>query len=158
MRKLILAMAFVALVATASGYDLHTKALTPVRENATPKGAPIVLVKGGACRCAIAWDIGCEPLSDCGPYKRASASIGPALGILTNAFAHVFGAVPDVIDAKDPVAVAQSRQALGARHELRQLPFIAGKQDREGGQRHRFRYHGGNGFERLRIRHDQTGR
>ena len=127
-----------ALAASAAAgvpaYDLHAPDLVPVKENARPKTAPVVLVKGGVCRCAIAWDVGCEPPSECGSYKRARASIGPALEILTNAFAHVYGAVPDVVDAKDSAAVARydSVIALGDSPITRALGYAPEREPDQG--------------------------
>ena len=95
-----------AVVACAAfAYDLHTPALTPITEEPPPPGAPVKLVEGGRLRFAIAWNPSCE--TNCGAYKPTRASITPALAVLTNACAHVFGAVPEIVDAADDAACAK---------------------------------------------------
>ncbi|MBQ6328586.1 MAG: DUF4838 domain-containing protein [Kiritimatiellae bacterium] len=133
-RRLVSVLAVAFLASVACGYDLHTKALTPISENAVPAGSPLTLVENGECRCAIAWNVGCEPASDCGPYKRTRASIGPALEILTNAFAHVFGVVPDIVDAKDSAAVSRYDCviALGASPLTRALGYAPEREPDQG--------------------------
>ena len=44
--KKIVSIGAALMAAAVFGYDLHTKALTPVRENAKPNGTPVVLVQG----------------------------------------------------------------------------------------------------------------
>ena len=40
-RRLVSVLAVALLASVACGYDLHTKALTPIRENAVPAGSPL---------------------------------------------------------------------------------------------------------------------
>ncbi len=94
-----------AVALGAAAYDLHTPALTPITEDPEPAGDPVALVEGGRLRFAIAWNPQCE--TNCGAYKPTRASIGPALQVLTNAFAHVFGAAPEIVDAADEAACAR---------------------------------------------------
>ena len=120
------------VVTGVPAYDLHTKALVPVRENVRPSGEPLELVKDGAYRFAIAWNAGCE--RDCGPYKPTMPSITPALEILKEAFAHTFGKEPDVIDANDPKAANRYAHviALGASPLTRRLGFDPAKEPDQG--------------------------
>ncbi len=67
----VAAVAFLAAIA-AMGYDIHSKCLTPIVEDPVPAGAPVPLVKGGACDFRIVWDAkdkrqnqAAELLSDC---------------------------------------------------------------------------------------------
>ena len=121
-----------ALILPSSAYDLHSRALVPIRENARPAGKPLVLVKGGDYRFAIAWSVGCE--RHCGPSRPTLPSIGPALDILTEAFERTFGRKPDVIDAGDASAVGryESVIALGASPLTRRLGFDPRKEPDQG--------------------------
>ncbi len=103
-RTICFAVAALAACAAAA-YDLHTPALTPITEDAVPPGDPVQLASGGSLRFAIAWNPKCE--TNCGDYKPTRASIRPALQVLTNAFAHVLGAVPEIVDASDSAACAR---------------------------------------------------
>ena len=108
-----------------SAYDIHTSALTPITEDAVPSGAPMRLVEGGRLRFAIAWNPACE--TNCGPYRPTMASIGPALDVLTNAFAHVFGSEPQIVDASDKSECAKWPHllVLGENALSRQLGLFA---------------------------------
>lgn len=122
----------VSAITGLPAYDLHTRALVPVRENVRPSCRPLELVRDGECRFAIAWNEGCE--KNCGKYRRTSASVTPALAILTEAFERTFGRAPDVIDAKDARAVARYPfvLALGPSPVTRKFGFDTAKEPDQG--------------------------
>ena len=120
-----------ALPPAVAAYDLHDRTLVPISEDPVQVGDPIELVRDGRYRCAIAWNPACEPQSAC---VRSAASITPALTVLTNAFAHTFGAVPPVIDAGDEAALAKydCLVALGNSMLTRRLGFDPAKEPEQG--------------------------
>ena len=91
--KTTLAAAFLALLVTSAGaYDLHVKALTPVREEPAASHPPLRLVRDG--RLDFALD------ADWSGSTRSRFYRAEALEILTQACARVFGAVPRTGDAR----------------------------------------------------------
>lgn len=58
MKRLILTLAGLAAAFAASAYDIHAKALTPIREKAKPAGKALELVKGGRCDFSLVYDKG----------------------------------------------------------------------------------------------------
>ena len=106
----------ITLLATADlfGYDLHTKALTPITEDPAPKGAAVTLVKGGVPECAVVFD-------KCDAWARE-------LEVITNAFARCTGRMPDVYTSAQSNEYMRAKallllgdqplvRALGLRHE-----------------------------------------
>lgn len=79
----------------ANAYDLHTKELTPIKEEKAPVGAPVKLIEDGQLKFVIAADLQAEKRTkNC----HAEKSIAPAIEILKEAFALASGTTPEVID------------------------------------------------------------
>lgn len=80
----------------ATAYDLHTRELTPVKENPRPAGEPIRLVADGGLTFVIATDLQAEARTE---NCRAQKSIAPAVELLQDAFRLTTGRTPEVVDA-----------------------------------------------------------
>lgn len=91
----VLIVAHVAM--TSAGYDLKTRALTPIELEPAPAGAEMKFVENGKLNFVIVADTKTE-----GTIRaKTEDSIRPALVELTNAFARCFGAAPAVLDFRE---------------------------------------------------------
>ena len=94
----------------ASGYDIHTKALTPISERAKPSGEAMPFVSGGRLDFAIVADLAAEARAM--KSNSTQASVAPAVEVLVEAFRRTAGQAPVVVqDGASPAAA-------GARYKL----------------------------------------
>ena len=100
------AFAVAVLFGTAAfGYDIHTKALTPVTEKAVPAGAPMKFVDGGSLDFVIVGDFGSERTRN----TRSKKSIAPAAEFLVEAFEKTTGKKPVVLDASETAKIEAAK-------------------------------------------------
>ena len=83
MQRLICLVIAGGLGLAAFGYDVHTKALTPIEEEARPAGSPMAFVRDGKIDFAIVADLKTEGTIG----AKSDFSVRPAVRELTNAFA-----------------------------------------------------------------------
>ena len=103
------AFAVAVLFGTAAfGYDIHTKALTPVTEKAVPDGAPMKFVDGGSLDFVIVGDFGAERTQN----TRSKKSIAPAAEFLVEAFERTTGKKPVVLDASETAKIEAAKYWL----------------------------------------------
>ena len=108
-RHLIASVCAALLVPAAFGYDLHTKALTPIVEKAKPAGGTMKFVENGELNFAIVGDFGAERTTN----TRSGKSIAPAADFLVEAFEKTTGRRPPVLDArKDAEKIAAAKYWL----------------------------------------------
>ena len=105
-----LTLAFAALAASlaaaapAFAYDIHTRALTPVKEGARPAGGAMPFVSGGRLDFAIVADLAAEARAM--KSNSTQASVAPAVEVLVEAFRRTTGRAPAVVqDGETPAAV-----------------------------------------------------
>lgn len=97
MRRLALtALCVVSLCMSLSGYDLNTKALTPIKHGTAPKHDILKMVVAGKPKFAIVFDSkGEEHLKGSGAKNK---SIARAVGMIGDAFEKCTGTRPDIVD------------------------------------------------------------
>ena len=108
MNRIVLSAALIASAGAVFGYDVHTKALVPVVEDAKPAGAEMRFVENGRIGFTIVADMKTEGTVG----ARCGNSIRPAVDELTNAFVRCFGAAPAVCDCRDEAASAKAKYVL----------------------------------------------
>ena len=104
MTKVLLYLAAGVLPAVSFAYDIHTKALTPIVEDAAPQGAAMPFVRNGAPDFVLVTDTKAE--ADVGRVNRTEKSIAPAVEFLAEAFEKATGTRPAVVDAADAKRLA----------------------------------------------------
>ena len=101
MKKSLLAIALLATlsaqVTTLLAYDLHSKALVPITEQAKPQGGTMRFVRDGEPAFAIVADLTTERKK----IGNSGASIQPAVNLLLEAFEKTTGRKPEVFDPAD---------------------------------------------------------
>lgn len=85
-------ISLLALTTSLHGYDLRTKALTPVTFEKTPSHAPFKLVDNGELKFAIVTDKNIET------NPRTAKSIAPAAVVIQEAFERCTGKKPEILD------------------------------------------------------------
>ena len=106
--KTISLTAAVLFAGAASGYDVHTKALTPIEEEARPAGSPMAFVRDGKFDFAIVADLKTEGTIG----AKSDFSVRPAVRELTNAFVRCFGAAPAVYDFRAAGTACKAKYVL----------------------------------------------
>ena len=121
----LLAAAFAAAaLAPAAGfaydYDIHTRALTPVREEARPAGGPVRLVRGGELDFAIVFE-------KCDAKNRE-------MEVLTNAFFRCTGRMPRIFRPAESneYSKADGLILVGDQPKVRELGFDCSKMPEQG--------------------------
>ena len=108
MMKTCAGAAALLLAGTASAYDLHTKALTPIVEKAKPAGGEMRFVENGELNFAIVGDFAAERTEN----TRSKKSIAPAVEFLVEAFERTTGRKPVVLDASETARIAEAKYWL----------------------------------------------
>lgn len=93
---------------TGLTYDIHTRALTPVRELARPEGGTMMFVKDGTLDFVLVVDRAAETRAKNATRK----SIAPALEILQESFEKTTGMKPVIVDENDTAELAKHRYWL----------------------------------------------
>ena len=106
--KTISLTAAVLFAGAALGYDVHTKALTPIEEEARPAGSPMAFIRDGKIDFAIVADLKTEGTIG----AKSDFSVRPAVRELTNAFVRCFGAAPDVCDFRAAGTACKAKYVL----------------------------------------------
>ena len=107
MKNILVRMAASILPAVSFAYDIHTRALTPIVEDAVPQGAEMQFVRNGSLDFVIVADAKAEAKT--GKVNRTEKSIGPAVALLADAFEKATGKRPAVVDVGDAERLEAAR-------------------------------------------------